>query len=317
MRLKLLLAVLLSISAMVTAADFKAGAARVSITPDRPIWLSGYANRTHPSEGVLNELWAKALAIEDDRGERVVIVTTDLIGLPRVIADEVAARVQKQHGLDRARLLLNSSHTHTGPVVWGNLETMFDMTAEQLETVKSYSRWVADELVNVTGAALGKLAPASLTFAQGKAGFAINRRQGTPEGVKLGLNPGGPVDHSVPVLKVAAQDGALLAVLFGYACHNTTLTGEHYKISGDYAGFAQTEVEKAHPNTVALFMELCAGDQNPNPRSKEELAVEHGKSLGAEVNRVLTSDPQAGASADSRGLSVGRLEVQAPHARDV
>jgi hypothetical protein len=290
MRLNLVPLSLLSVSALLAAAEFKAGAARVSITPEGPIWLSGYANRTHPSDGVLNDLWAKALAIEDAKGERVLIVTTDLIGLPRVISDEVAARLQKQYGLDRARVLLNSSHTHTGPVVWGNLVTMFDMTPEQMDVVKRYGRRITDELVNVAGAALAKLAPARLSFAQGKVGFAINRRQSTPDGVKIGLNPGGPVDHSAPVLKVAAADGALLAVLFGYACHNTTLTGEHYKVSGDYAGFAQIEVEKAYPNTVALFLELCAGDQNPNPRSKEELALEHGKSLGKEVTRVLSGD---------------------------
>ena len=278
---------LLTVSMILGGQDFKAGAARVSLTPEGPIWLSGYANRTHPSEGVLNDIWAKALAIEDSKGERVVIVTTDLIGLPRAISDEVAARVQKQHGLQRARLLLNSSHTHTGPVVWSNLMPMFDFTPEQADVVKRYARRVTDELVNVIGAALAKLAPAQLSFGQGTVGFAINRRQSASAGVKIGLNPAGPTDHSVPVLKVAGKDGALFAVLFGYACHNTTLTGEHYKVSGDYAGFAQSEVEKAHPNAIALFMELCAADQNPNPRSKEEFAVAHGKALGTEVGRVL------------------------------
>lgn len=278
---------LLTAAVSLGAADFKAGAARVSVTPEGPIWLSGYASRTHPSDGVLNDIFVKALAVEDPKGARVVIVTTDVIGLPRTISDEVAARVQKQYGLDRAQLLFNSSHTHTGPVIWPNLITMYDLTPEQLDAIKRYGRRLTDELVNVTGAALSKLAPARLSFGQGTAGFAINRRQPSPGGVKIGLNPQGPVDHSVPVLKVVAADGSLIATLFGYACHNTTLTGEHYKVSGDYAGFAQAEVEKAHPNSVALFMQLCGGDQNPNPRSQEELAIEHGKSLATEVNRVL------------------------------
>src|SRR5207244_4718948 len=49
------------------AAEFKAGVARIDITPQGPIWLSGYADRKHPSEGVLQPLAAKALAIENSR----------------------------------------------------------------------------------------------------------------------------------------------------------------------------------------------------------------------------------------------------------
>ena len=79
--------------------------------------MSGYANRNHPSTGVVYPLWAKALAIEG-AGGRVVIVTTDLIGLPEDVSRQIATRAQRQFGLQRARLVLNSSHTHTGPVVW-------------------------------------------------------------------------------------------------------------------------------------------------------------------------------------------------------
>lgn len=283
---RIILAVLLSGAAF--AADFKAGTARAPITPEGAIWLSGYASRTHPSEGVLQELWAKALAIEDGKGGRVVIVTTDLIGLPRVLADEVAARALKEYGLDRSQLVLNSSHTHTGPVVWPNLSTMYDLPPEQEKVLRLYSRHVADALVTVVGGALSDLAPAALSFGQGSAGFAINRREFTPDGVKIGVNPNGPVDHSVPVLRVAGADGSLRAVLFGYACHNTTLTGQHYQLSGDYAGYAQEDLETAHPGTTALFLQLCGGDQNPNPRGEIENAVAHGKSLAAEVDRVLS-----------------------------
>ena len=106
------------------AAGLRAGAARVDITPDGPIWMSGYASRNHPSEGVRQRLFARALAIDPGSGGRVVIISTDLVGLPASIADEVAARVRNRFGIERARLLLNSSHTHTGPVVWPNLAAM-------------------------------------------------------------------------------------------------------------------------------------------------------------------------------------------------
>ncbi|HFB98412.1 MAG TPA: hypothetical protein ENJ62_04665, partial [Bryobacterales bacterium] len=99
-------------------AEFRAGAARVDVTPEGPIWMSGYAVRDHPSEGVDQPLYVRALALEDAGGRRFVFVSLDLIGIPRSLADEVAARAAKEYGLERAQLLLNASHTHAGPVVW-------------------------------------------------------------------------------------------------------------------------------------------------------------------------------------------------------
>lgn len=270
----------------VWAADFRAGTGRVKITPAEPIWLSGYASRKKPSEGIINDLWAKALALQDNKGGRLVIVTTDLIGLPRSVSDVVAARAAKQYKLERSRLLLNSSHTHTGPVVRPNLITMYDLTPEQERVVTGYTQQLTDHLVSVIGAALGDLQPADLSYGAGEVGFAVNRRQFTPKAVTIGINPGGAVDHSVPVLKITGQDGKTKAILFGYACHNTTLTGEHYQISGDYAGFAQSEIEQQNPGATAMFMMLCGGDQNPNPRSTLEYAQQHGRTLASEVRRV-------------------------------
>jgi len=277
----------LLIAPLCMAADYKAGVGRIIITPDKPIYMSGYAGRNHPSEGVIHDLWAKALAIEDAKNERVVIVTTDLIGLPRSIADIVAARVEKQYGIDRAQLVLNSSHTHTGPLIRHNLENMFELGPEDNQVVTDYAAMLTEKLVGVVGSALSDLAPANLWFGNGRSTFAINRRQKTPKGVIIGENPEGPTDPDVPVLRVTGADGKLRAVLFGYACHNTTLTGQFYRISGDYAGFAQIAIEETNPGATAMFMMLCGADQNPHPRSSLELAQQHGKELATEVNRVL------------------------------
>src|SRR5579871_2889509 len=282
----LCLSVLLCFNAA-SGAGLRAGVSRLDITPSGPIWLTGYGDRTHASTGVVHPLWAKALAIEDGKGGRVVIVTTDLIGLHRSITDPVAARIQKEYGLERSQIWFNSSHTHTGPVVWPALPTMFDLGPQDLKTVEDYGRRLAGDLFTVIGAALGRLAPAQVSYGFGKAHFAVNRREPTPQGVRIGVNSAGPVDPDVPVVRVRASDGSLLAVLFGYACHNTTLTGADYEISGDYAGFAQIDLEKQHPGAVAMFVQLCAGDQNPNPRGKLELAEQHGRTLADEVNQVL------------------------------
>ena len=270
------------------AAEWKAGVARMKITPSGPIWMSGYGNRNKPSEGVVHDLWAKAIALEDKKGQRAVIVTTDLIGLPRAISEQIAAECQKRWGLDRSRLMLNSSHTHTGPMVRENLNTMFDFSPEESKRVHDYARMLTETLINTVGGALGDLKPAEITYGKGSAAFAVNRRQFNPNGrVTIGINPQGAVDHEVPVLAIKGTDGKLWAALFGYACHNTTLTGEFYRLSGDYAGFAQIEFEKAHPEAVGMFMLLTGGDQNPNPRSKDELAIQHGKTIAAAVDTVL------------------------------
>jgi hypothetical protein len=117
--------------------------------------------------------------------------------------------------------------------------------------------------------------------------FAMNRREFTPRGVILGVNPRGLVDRSVPVLRVDSADGKLRAILFDYACHNTTLTQANSSLSGDYAGFAQAYVEKRFPGAQAMFMIGCGGDANPYPRGTMENAREHGATLAREVGRTL------------------------------
>ncbi len=305
---------LLSTCGPLLAADFQAGVARVKITPPTPFWMSGYAARTHPSEGVEQELWAKALALRDGEGHPVVLVTTDLIGLPRVISDEVAARVRAQFRVERSRLVLSASHTHCGPAVRKNLAVLYDFGEDDRRRVDAYGAELVDRLVEVVGRALEALTPARLSVGHGAVGFAVNRREPTPEGVKIGVNPEGPVDHDVPVLKVTGNDGSLRAVLFGYACHNTTLGGDFYRIGGDYAGYAQAELEQAHPGVLALFVMLCGGDQNPSPRGTLDLVRQHGHALAAEVARVLDTSLRPVRPPIRTALDVASLDF-APHTR--
>jgi len=88
-------------------------------------------------------------------------------------------------------------------------------------------------------------------------------------------------------LSITSPEGKLRAVLFGYTCHNTTISSDFYRFNGDYAGFAQLEIEKALPGTTAMFIALCGADQNPHPRGTVEWAAQHGAELAREVQRVL------------------------------
>ena len=260
----------------------RAGVARISITPSLPAWLNGYASREQPANGVLTDIWAKALVVEDAPGSRVVIVTVDLLGLSHDVVMEVARQVDSLYGIKRSQLLLNSSHTHSAPVVWPCLDVIYNLGPEDQAKVSMYVQELTVKLVKVIGMAMGNRAPAKLYTGHGSANFAINRRNA--------IHPNGPVDHDVPVLKVVSAEDKPLAIVFGYACHNTTLVDNNLLVNGDYAGFAQIELEKAYPGAQAMFLMGCAGDQNPSPRGTAALAEQHGKSLADAVVKVLSGD---------------------------
>ncbi len=267
--------------------EWKAGAAGVVITPKRPTWMAGYAARKKPSEGTAQELYAKALALEDRRGYRVVLVTSDLLGFVRSVAEPIAERAQQRYGLSRERILFSASHTHAGPVIRESLSGMYALEGERTAAVQAYTQQLQEQVLELIGAALKDLAPARLSLGRGRAEFAINRRLKREKGFVISVNPEGPVDHEVTVLRVERPDGSLRAALFSYACHNTTLGADFYQFHGDYAGAAQEVLQKAHPGAVALFMAGCGGDANPNPRGTIELARQHGESLAAAVEKSL------------------------------
>src|SRR5262245_40003986 len=269
-------------------AGMKAGFAKIVITPEQNVWMAGYANRAKPAEGKIHDLYAKALAIQDSRGARFVLVTTDLLGLPHALTSEISEYANKSYGLRRDQMLFNSSHTHTGPVVKSSLAGAYDLDASQSALIDEYTRRLKNDLLKVIGEAIKDLSPAKLSFGRGAAPFAMNRRQFNPNGVAIGVNPEGVVDREVPMLRVESSEGNLRGVVFGYACHNTTLTGEFYEFSGDYAGFAQEAVERAHPGATAMFVAGCGADINPYPRSKRELAEQHGETLAKSVEQALS-----------------------------
>ena len=102
----------LVVAPLMSAADWNAGAAKVPMTPRGPLFMAGYGDRTQPGEGAAQELYAKALVLEDPVGSRVVMVTTDMLGFPASLSKAVADRVGGQYGIPRDHILFNSSHTH-------------------------------------------------------------------------------------------------------------------------------------------------------------------------------------------------------------
>ncbi len=250
--------------------------------------MSGYASRKEPAEGKVHELWAKALVLDDGQGHRGVVVTMDLIGIKRELSLKVVKQLMKKYDLPRAAIILNVSHTHCGPVVGQNLTAMYFLDDKQRKLIDDYAETLQKRIIEVVGKAIANLKPAELSWGIGKTTFATNRRENRAEDVPHLRQEGklkGPFDHDVPVLAVRSKKGKLIGVLFGYACHATTMSFN--KWCGDYPGFAQIEIEKAFPGAVGLFWAGCGGDQNPLPRRKLSLAEKYGQMLAKAVAKVL------------------------------
>lgn len=271
----------------------RVGLARVCITPEKPIWLHGYAGkaRFRPFEGKLNELYAKAMALEDARGERAVLITVDLCVLRAAEGKALFGRLTERTGLGRRQLLVNFSHTHSGPILGSSDLDRYPMSAEERQATLDYTARLFEKIADVARAALADLKPATLAWGTGKCDFVRNRRLYRADGSYRGMGPNADryADDTVPVLRVCAPEGTLRGIVFGCACHPVTFGSDSLKLSGDYASFAQEEVEASHPGVQAMFVQGCGADANSEPRcgpDAEKHARLQGKSLAAEVGRV-------------------------------
>jgi len=267
---------------------WKAGISKTVITPETSVWLAGYGSKRAP-DGKLHDLWMKAVALEDGDGNRVVLITSDFQGVPKMMSDRVFIQAKEKYQLDRSQIMFTFSHNHCGPRLGDDLIDYYLVDPEQEKLVEEYTDLMVVRTVELIGDALTKLAPASLQFGDGQATFAVNRRNNReadiPDLMAKGIPLVGPVDHTVPVITVTRPDGKLDAILFGYACHPTTLSFMTW--CGDYPGFAQVELEANHPGTTAMFVNTCGGDQNPLPRRTVELCQKYGHMLAVGVEEVL------------------------------
>jgi hypothetical protein len=205
------------------------------------------------------------------------------------MSDRLFEELRQRFGLERRQVMLTFSHNHCGPRLGDDLVDYYPVEAEQVELVNEYTALMEKRLVAMVGEALSRLAPARLQMGEGKTTFAVNRRNNpeaeVPSRLAKGIPLAGPVDHSVPVMTVTRSDGRLEAIVFGYACHPTTLSFLTW--CGDYPGFAQLALEASHPGATAMFVNTCGGDQNPLPRRSVELCQRYGHMLAAAVEETI------------------------------
>lgn len=270
------------------AADWKVGLGKRSITPSEPIRMGGYAARNRPSDkgADLTDLWVKAISFTDAEGKRTVLVCADIIRFPKFITDSVRRQVQERYGLKKEQIVLNGSHTHSGPEVDVS-KLKYMATQEELKVVAAFSQRLIDQTVEAIGESLARPFDAVISSGNGTCRFAVNRRNNREGDIEKLSELKGPVDHNVPVIKVTDKNNRVKAVLFGYACHPTVLSG--YEISGDYPAYAQQSLEEKYPGAQAMFFIGAAGDQNPLPRRSVPLAIKYGRELALAVETVINS----------------------------
>ncbi|MEQ1828590.1 MAG: neutral/alkaline non-lysosomal ceramidase N-terminal domain-containing protein [Pirellula sp.] len=265
-----------------TASHYNVGLAKIDITPDYSIRQNGFLSRKQESAGVRQRIWAKAMAIDFQGQPPAVLITVDNLGVPDEITQAISKLLQSKRQLAIERLSIAASHTHSAPMINGCTPNIFGMPipAAEQQRIDRYTQNFIDKLVQVAVEALDHREPSTLHFEIGRVSFAKNRR-----------SPTGPIDHDLPVLAIRDLGGKLRAIHTNYACHCVTLSDN--LISGDWGGYAQEHIERAHSGAIALLSIGCGADQNPKSGvvgDQFDVASQQGLEISNEVDRVLGSE---------------------------
>lgn len=261
-----------------TSDGLRAGVARGIITPPKGIYQIGYGNRTKGNIGVHDDLTATCLILSSEE-IRLAWVALDLLCLNETIVDQI----QNNVGAD-VFVLISCSHTHSGPIAYAN------QTSPKKN--RQYIQFLVDKITEIINHARKNLIPAKITWAQGEAHIAINRREKQADGsIEIGINPDGPVDHSLSTLSVFDENNHRLATLINYAAHGTVQGPDNRLISADWIGAMRTAVESTL-NSPVLFVQGATADLNPqhaweaNAQSWS-LVKQQGQAVAEQVLKTL------------------------------
>ena len=278
------------------AGAVRAGAARVDITPPVGVWLSGYAARDKPSDGVLDELYARALVVGDG-SETVALVAVDLLWVPLYLTNQIRDMVTSRTGIAGSNVMICASHTHFGPRIYRQTKLGPDVEDNRVDDAYAQvlARKIADavylahkdmcearlgsgrtELAEVSYHRRPKNADGSVTMAFSLPDEVVATRRivREPDGATRVTfrypadqpqRTFGPIDPQVWTLRVEDAKGRLLASMVNFACHAVSGSADpngFYSISGDYPGETARVVERVEGG-VCLFTSGAAGDIVP------------------------------------------------------
>jgi len=301
-------------------AQLKAGFAKTDITPLEPVWMGGYDLRKAPSDGVHpgEKLFLRALVFANG-ATRVAFLEADII----MFRDHNAwrARISQSTGIPASHILIGDVHNHAAP-------------APDPQANPAWTRQLDQTIVPTVEQAIAALRPVHIAAGQGSSHVAVNRRAVRPADadtystfdennrsqsygefrtdhpvkihefageMRLGANPGGPIDDTVQLVRIDSENGQPYALMIHYACHGTSLGGRNSKISAEWMGRMESYVESQAPGLNAIYLQGAAGDVNPRvvgglDGNVDSIETTHalGEEIGREVLRVyraLTPEP--------------------------
>jgi len=297
------------------AGEFRAAVVKVDITPTGQQWLVGYAPRQ--STGVHDHIYHR-IAVLDDGHTQFVLVSSELVGFSPALYDEFAARLERETGIRRVNLWWTVTHTHSSVEVGPpGLGKAFSNLAKRYEHDYDHAllEHIQQSLMAGIQEARGKLAPASLEAGTGTALANINRRARTEKGdIVLGLNPYGPTDRQIGLLRLKRADGSLLGLIANYAVHGTVLGQKNTLISGDAPGIVASYVEKKLGATM-LFINGAAGNLAPTYTVRDDIPSSHIQEFTVLLgDRILAANRDMAPRAQVVRLAAGEKIVESPRA---
>jgi len=254
-------------------AGFSAAAVKVDITPSTSKWLAGYPARQ--STGVHDHLFHRIIAM-DDGHTQFFLVSSDLCLFAPSVYDDVTAQLKRETGIEPLQIWWTVTHTHSAPEVGPHgLPKLMMPERYTHEPDQEYTAFVEKALIDGIKQARSKLAPARLAIGTGFSTANINRRARDPEGrISLGLNPDGPADRQIGLLRVERPDGSPIALIANYAMHGTALGPQNKLISGDAPGIVAAYVEEKI-GCLVLFINGAAGNLAPIYTVQEDFEAAH------------------------------------------
>jgi neutral ceramidase len=233
-----------------------AGIAKIMITPQTPIPMSGYGMRTEPFKGIHDDLFARVIVFSDETN-KVVLISADILGFTHIFWEEITKRIAKETGINKEYILLTAVHNHGGPVTRTNEKTSSEVFA--------YIDELMDKLIIATKEALNNMVPVSIGAGKGECRMNINRRAPDGKGgIELGRNPYAPCDHEAGVISVVDMSGNPVAIIMNWPCHGTVMGPNNYLITGDWPGAASKYLEdKVGGKFIAPVTIGASGDINP------------------------------------------------------
>jgi len=293
------------------AGQFRASVVKVDITPDAPQWLLGYGPRQ--STGVHDHIFHRIVAMDDGKTQ-FFLVSTDICLVSPSVYDEVTKRLAAETGIKPIQVWWSTTHTHAAPEVGPpGVGAVFMGERYEHDHNTEYSARTEKALIDGIKEARAKLQPARLGVGLGFANATINRRALDKEGEAfLGLNPYGPVDHQIGLIRIEKADGSPLAFIANYAMHGTVLGDENNKITGDAPGIVAEYVEQ-QLGAPMLYINGAAGNIAPIYTVYPDFESGHLSQFRALLgDRIIEANSRLGPTTSDVQLNLGEKIVETP-----